>query len=64
MKNEILTLLCSRLGQLKDISEIDYGRIEELSYLITVVLYNKKINHDQPKSNDPLNPKGFDGHTK
>ena len=40
-KNEILKLLCSRLGQfgqLKVVAEVDYGRVEELCFLIKKIL--------------------------
>jgi len=44
-KEEILLILCKRIGQQTTVHDVDYGRLEELVYLIREVMYfeeNKK----------------------
>lgn len=40
-KNEFLKLLCERMGNMEEVQEIDYPRIEELCFLIQKILLSK-----------------------
>jgi hypothetical protein len=43
-KNDFILLICKRFAEQKVVSEIDYGRIEELSFLLREILYYNEKN--------------------